>query len=194
MLPVIPTQMIARVGLDAIEKWRSGYPSSDDDTCRAGYYLLPQPRWWHVQGWMRATRPKRNCLEREKNLAIKVNLTEFEEVRFSLRLISRVVCTLVRFYKVYFLSVFGCSCHWLERRSATGRRGATLCFSGSQRGYLWCGREGHMVSSWWGGSWRGNALALGQPAGSVDNFGFLIFLIECSFMCLFSWSFGAFSF
>jgi len=30
---------------------------------------------------------------REKNLAIKVNLTEFAEVRFSLRLIARVVCT-----------------------------------------------------------------------------------------------------
>ena len=55
---------------------------------------------------------------------------------------------------------------WLERRSATGRRGATVCFSGSQRGYLWSGFGGHVVSSWWGRSWRGNALALSQPTGS----------------------------
>jgi len=72
----------------------------------------------------------------------------------------------VRSYRAYSLLVFGCSCHWLERRSATGRRGATVCFSGSQRGYLWSGLGGHVVSSGRGRSWRGNAFALSQPAGS----------------------------
>ena len=99
--------MMTRVGLGT-----TCYPSQDDDTCRVGF----EPRIQSVTAW------------REKSLAIKVNLTEFVEVRFSLRLIARVVCTLVRFYRVYFLSVFGCSCHWLERRSATGRRGTILCF------------------------------------------------------------------
>ena len=70
------------------------------------------------------------------------------------------LCALVWSYRAYFLSVF-------ERRGATGCRGATLCFQVLRRGFLWCGLEGHVESSWWGGSWRGNALALSQPAGST---------------------------
>jgi len=66
-------QMMTRVGLGVTR-----YPSPDGNTCRVGC----EPR---VQ--------KHNGLERETNLAIKVNLTEFAEVRFSLRLIARVVCT-----------------------------------------------------------------------------------------------------
>jgi len=60
-------------------------PSPDGDTCRVGC----EPRVQSVTAW-------------RNNLAIKVNLTKFTEVRFLLWLIARVVCTLVRFYKVYF--------------------------------------------------------------------------------------------
>jgi len=50
-----------------------------------------------------------------------------------------------------------------------------VCFSGSQRGYLLCGLGGHVVTSWWGRLWRGNALALSQPAGSPPMHLFIAF-------------------
>jgi len=79
-------QMMTRVGLGATR-----YPSPDGDACRVGC----EPR---VQ--------KHNGLEREKNLAIKVNLTEFAEVRFSLRLIARVVCTFSTVLQSIFSFIF----------------------------------------------------------------------------------------
>ena len=75
--------------------------------------------------------------------------------------------------RVFFTRCFYTHCFssdsviWLERRSATGCRGTTMCFSDSQRGYLWNGLEGHVVSSWWKRSWRDNALALSQPTWSI---------------------------
>ena len=56
---------------------------------------------------------------------------------------------------MFLLLTWASECHRPQRRH--------LVFSGSQRHYHWCGLEGHVVSSWWGRSWRG------QQAGSLYN-------------------------
>jgi len=112
---------------------------------------------------------------REKKPSYKGKLNRICRATFFITAYSaRVVCFQYGPTEHIFSQFFGCSCHWLERRSATGRRGATLCFSGSQRGYLWCGLGGPVVSSWRGRSWRGNTLALSQPAGSVSILNFIL--------------------
>jgi len=60
------------------------YPSPDGDACKVG----SEQRVQRVTAW------------REKNLAIKVNLTEFAEVRLHYGSLFWVECTLVRFYRV----------------------------------------------------------------------------------------------
>ena len=124
MLSVTPTQMMTRVGLGAIEKWRSSYPSSDDDTCRAGRYLLSQPS----AGLDASHASKSITAWREKKPSYKGKLNRICRGTFFITTNLLGLCAFVRSYRAYFLWVFGCSCHWLERRSATDRRGATLCF------------------------------------------------------------------
>ena len=139
--------MTTRVGLGT-----TCYPSLDGDTCRVGC----EPRVQSVTAW------------REKKPSYKGKLNRICRGTFFITAHCLGLSALYYGSTEYsFLSIFWCSCYWLERRNATGRRGATLCFSGSQRGYLWRRIEGHVVSSWWGSSWRGNALTLGQPAGTV---------------------------
>jgi len=105
---------------------------------------------------------------REKKPSYKGNLNRICRGTFFIQLILLGLCAFSTVLQsIFSLSFLGVLVTDLSVGAPPAAK-ATVCFSGPQRGYLLCGLGGHVVTSWWGRLWRGNALVLSQPAGSIS--------------------------
>ena len=139
---------MTRVGLGT-----TCYPSPDNDTCRVGC----EPRVQSITAWREKKPSYKGKLNRICRGTFFITAHCLGCVHFSTVLQSI-------FFSEFWVFV---SLTWASERHRPQRRHRVFCRFWER--LLWCGGEGHVAWSWWGRSWRGNALALGQPAGTASN-------------------------